>query len=412
MPTYDYHAKDRHGNMVRDTIKAETRHHALDTLRNRDLTVIDLNPAATGNGAAPVTATGQPRSGFAFRSGVSVAEKALLFRQLAVAVNAGVPLLESLEAVGEDLENPTLARIMAAVVSDLHAGKTFSQALSRHLRVFRTETVEVIKAAEEAGSMARTLDRLATAMERSDRLERKIRTVTAYPLFVGGFFILICGVMTIFVLPKFRDIFAGFGAKLPLLTRVVFGINNYLLDHYAVILLGVLTVIVGLYMLAQTAAGRVYVDGLKYRVPVIGMWVRKYAVARFCRHLAMMLQGGVPIGTAMEIAAGICANKVMEAAVRAAQVKIIGGAEIATSLGAEGEFPQLVIRMIRVGETSGRLPEVLDKVSDVYEEQVEGSITVTMALFEPVVICVFGCVVLVLVLAIYMPVFLLASTAK
>ncbi|MFA5205243.1 MAG: type II secretion system F family protein [Lentisphaeria bacterium] len=410
MSTYEYRARDRNGNPVRDSVTAESRQLALAALHQRELTVIDL--VAAGSVDPPAAAAGTRRAGFSLRTGVSTAEKALLFRQLAVAVNAGVPLLESLEAVGEDLENPVLARLMAGVVRDLHAGRTFSQALADHARIFRTETVEVIKAAEEAGSMARTLDRLATAMERSDRLERRIRTVTAYPLFVGGFFVLICGVMTLFVLPKFRDIFAGFGARLPLLTRVVFGINNYFLDHFVAIFIGMLATVGILYALASTPAGKMYVDGLKYRFPLIGVWLRKYAIARFCRHLAMMLQGGVPIGTALEIAAGICANRVLEAAVRAAQHKIVGGAEIAASLGTEGEFPNLVIRMIHVGETSGRLPEVLDKVSDVYEDQVEGSVTVAMALFEPIVICVFGCVVLILVLAIYMPVFLLASTAK
>lgn len=409
MPTYTYQGKDKDGKPVSDSVEAESRHQALAALRARQITVVDLAAAAEPAGKA--NCAGKPHR-LGGRARVSVSERALLFRQLAVAVNAGVPLLESIEAVSEDLENKALTCAMHQVIDALHAGKTFSQALNDHPRLFNKEIVSVIKAAEEAGSMANTLERLASAMERTERLERKIRTVAAYPIFVAGFFCLICFVMTVFVLPKFRDIFAGFGARLPLITRVVFGINNFLLDHYLEIGLGVLLVALALYLFARSESGRVYLDGLKYRLPLVGQWLRKYAVARFCRHLAMMLQGGVSIATAMEIAAAICANKVLEAAVLAARLKILGGAEIAASLGKEGEFPRLVIRMIHVGETSGRLPEVLDKVSDVYEEQVEGSITVAMSLFEPIVICVFGGIVLLLVLAIYMPVFLLASTAK
>ncbi len=412
MHTYEFRAKDKDGKVVKDSVEAESRTHALTILRERSLTILELSSVVVASGKAVVFKPPVRFSWFGLRSGVSIYEKALLFRQLAMAVNAGVPLLESLEAVGEDMENPTLASAMHAVISDLHAGKTFSQALTVHIRIFHREVVAVIKAAEEAGSMERTLDRLATAMERGERLERKIRAVTAYPLFVAVFFCIICLVMTIFVLPKFRDIFVGFGARLPLITRVVFGINNFILDHFLQIGLGFFTLLAAVYAVAHTEAGKVSLDGLKYRLPLIGLWMRKYASARFCRHLAMMLQGGVPIATAMEIAATICANKVLEAAVQAARSKILGGAEISTSLAAEGEFPRLVIRMIHVGETSGRLPEVLEKVSDVYEDQVEGSITVSMALFEPLVICVFGGIVLILVLAIYMPVFLLASAAK
>jgi type IV pilus assembly protein PilC len=215
--------------------------------------------------------------------------------------------------------------------------------------------------------------------------------------------------MTLFVLPQFEEIFSSFGSGLPKLTLAVFGINQFILDNLVAILVGIGIALAAYSLFKRTTRGRLTVDGWKLKLPFFGSLIRKVAVARFCRNLAIMLRGGVPVAGAMEITAGVCGNMMLERSLLATRERVIAGANISAALEREGDFPALLIRMVNVGESSGRLPEVLDKVADTFEGQVEGSIMTATALFEPIIICVFGFVILVLVLAIYWPVFTAAS---
>ena len=335
---------------------------------------------------------------------VNGSEKAVFMRQMSISVGAGMPLREALESIAEDLENQGFRRVVLDIVAKLREGHLFSEAAAAHPSVFTKLFVALLRVAEEAGSMPQTLDYLAMALERGDKLARKIRSIVAYPVFVAGFFILVCGIMTLVVLPKFQAIF-GSKASLPTLTRVVFGANRFLLDHILVIAAVLIGIVVLFILYSRSPVGSQQVDALKLRLPVFGPCIQKFAVARFCRNFAIMIRGGVPVASAMEIATGICGNKAMEKALIRVRERILCGSTISGALGSEAVFPRLIVRMVGVGESSGKLPQVLDKVSDTYEDQVEGSITLATALFEPVIICFFGCFVLVLVLAIYMPVF-------
>lgn len=410
MWTYTYMAKDEQGRPVEGSLPAASREEVLNTLRARGLTVIDIGSQEADREVAATESRSTPS--WRGRAGVSLADKALLCRQLAVSVNAGVALLESLESIASDAERSPLGGVLQRIIEELRAGRSFSQALAHHPRVFDAAFVAVIRAAEESGSLPRTLEYLAAALERSERLGRKLRSIAAYPLFVAVFFLVVCVIMTVFILPQFQEIFAGYHARLPLITRVVFRANQFLLDHARELLVLAVVLVAAGALYVRTAAGRMQFDRLKHSLPLVGPWMKKYAIARFCRHLAMMVQGGVPVASAFELAAAICANRVLEAALENARRRIVAGSDIATSLSQENVFPRLVVRMVHVGENSGKLPEVLEKVSDVYEDQVEGSITVAMALFEPVVIVLFGLVIMVLVLAIYVPVFSMAAKAQ
>jgi len=417
MPTYSYVAKDRDGKTVQASLDANSRYDALGLLRAQDLTVLSLQ--APGEKAGPADARTAPaqRKKKARRLlpglyGITATEKAVFARQLAISVNSGVPLRESLESITEDMDNPTFRGILRDVVQQLHDGRTLSEAISRHGRAFSNLFVALIKTAEESGSMPQTLERLAASLERSDRLNRKIRSVLAYPIFVAVFFVIVCLVMTLFILPQFQSIFAGFRAQLPLLTRIVFRVNTAVINNFPVILAAVAAVVVAVILFGRSKGGRLRLDRMKLRLPFFGDCIRKFVVARFCRNLAIMLRGGVPVATAIEISAGTCDNKVMEAALLDARKRIIAGSDISSSIAKQKEFPRLVVRMVGVGEASGRLPDVMERVADMYEDQVEGSITVAMSLFEPVIIVFFGLIVLVLVLSIYIPVFSIASKAR
>ncbi len=233
----------------------------------------------------------------------------------------------------------------------------------------------------------------------------------AYPIFIGVFFVIVIVIMTLFILPRFQEVFAGFGGKLPLLTRVVLGGNKFIITHLLEIMAIILGAIVLVMVYVRTSVGRTQRDAFLLKLPIAGNLIRKISVARFCRNLGIMLRGGVPVTTAITIAAEVLGNRAMEATLRRTHDRIVEGNDIASSLDTKA-FPRLVVRMVGVGESSGRLPEVLDKVADLYEDQIEGSIMVATALFEPFIIIFFGCIILVFVMAIYLPVFTVAATAK
>jgi type IV pilus assembly protein PilC len=290
------------------------------------------------------------------------------------------------------------------VLAKLNDGAPFSLAITGETKVFDRLFVALIRTAEEAGSMTETLNYLATSMEKGARLSNKIKSIVAYPLFVGGFFILISVIMTLFVLPQFQDIFSGYKKGLPPLTKAVFAINTFIIDNTLLIAVGIVLVAVLSVMYIATPAGRMQFDGLMVKLPVVGDVIRKLAVSRFCRNFGIMMAGGVPVAAAIEIAAEVLGNKVMEASMKASRERIMIGNSIASSLDKK-VFPRLVARMVGVGESSGRLPEVLAKVADVYEEQVESTILMAISLLEPILIAVFGGLILLLVMAIYLPVF-------
>ena len=256
--------------------------------------------------------------------------------------------------------------------------------------------------------MTETLDYLAVSLEKNDRLARKIKSVIAYPIFVACFFVIVSIIMTLFVLPRFQSIFSSTGGNLPRLTQIVFTVNGFIIANTVWIFSGIFVLMTAGVLYGRTVVGRCNIDRLMLHLPVVGDIIRKIAIARFCRNLGIMLHGGVPVGTAIEIASEVLGNKAMEKTLRQTRDRIMAGNDIATSLDRQ-VFPRLVVRMVGVGESSGKLPEVLVKVADVYEDQAEGAIMVAMALIEPIIIVVFGCMILVLVMAVYLPVFTAAG---
>jgi type IV pilus assembly protein PilC len=406
MATFTYTAKQSDGEIVRATLRADSRHGALGQLRARGLIPLSIEEVGRGRKR---TRTRKRGSFTRWGGGISTADRALFCRQLAISVNAGVPLRESLESITEDLDKPGFKRVLEQIVDQLHAGTSFSDALVQHPAAFNTLFVALIKAAEEAGSLPQTLEELAAAEERTQQMQTKIRSITAYPIFVAIFFCIVCVIMTLFVLPKFQKIFSGYDTELPRVTQIVFGINEFLIDNVLFIGGGIAILVIGLYIWSRTTAGQYMFDALKLKIPYFGPCVMKFAVARFCQNFSTMIKGGVPVATAMEMAAATCGNRIMERSLLQARDRIIEGAGISESLERDVKLPRLVVRMVSVGESSGRLPEVLERISVVYQEQVEAAVMVATSLFEPLVICLFGIVVLVLVMAVYLPVFSAAA---
>jgi type II secretory pathway component PulF len=419
MATFNYIAKNKDGQDIRSTIEAPSRLEALELLRKKGLTVVDLVGTESGKPKKIVSKSGKKKSDrtkkakFSLFSGkVKMGDLSIFCRQLAISVTAGVPLRDALETIGEDLEQPQLQHAVQDIVAQLNDGKNFSEAAASHPKVFNVMFCGLIKVAEESGKLPETLKQLAEYLERTDKLQRRIKAMSAYPMFIGGFFIIVCLIMTLFILPQFTDIFSGFGSALPPFTLFVFGVNQFFVDHIIEIFIVVIITTAALVFYGRTEKGAYRKDKLKLAMPYAGDLIMKYVLARFCRSLSIMVHSGVPISTALEICGEAAGNMVIERTIGAVREKIITGHRISQSLTESGIFPGLVTRMVSVGEDSGQLPEVLEKVSELYEDQVETSIMTTMALFEPVIICVFGGFVLVLIMAIYLPIFTVGSAVN
>jgi type IV pilus assembly protein PilC len=413
MTTFSYLAKNTTGQAVRDTLEAESRFAALAELKRMGLTVVQLNAKNDkaddpDDIAAPAPAK-KDISRFRLSRHVPLADISQFCRLLATSVGAGLPLRDAVETIADDIDNPTLRRALDDVVDKLHSGMPFSEALAQHPRIFTGVFVSLIRSAEHAGSMALTLDHLASYLERTERLRREIRGLMAYPMFVVFFFITICVIMTLFVVPRFQSVFDNFDAKLPRLTIVVFTVNQFILDNALWFLLGIGLLLCLFTAYAHSKRGAMRLDAIKLKLPLVGEMFRKYSIARVSRNLAIMLRGGISVTSALEMTAGVTGNLVLSDSLMKARERILTGSDIGGSLRRDENFPRLFVRMVTVGEGSGTLPDVVNKLAEVYEEQVESQIKMVTSLLEPIVICSFGAIILVLVLAIYMPVFTVAQ---
>jgi type IV pilus assembly protein PilC len=414
MATFAYRVKTHDGDVIDATIEAESRQQALALVHQRVSGAIvflrEEDEARRGAGGAP---TLPPPAKAKLRGGrIRSRDLTTFFRQMSVSVNAGLPIREALDSILEDLEHTRLRAVLKRVADRVQQGESFSQALGDEPNVFPRLCVALMRTAEEAGTMPATLNDLATTLEKADALSRKIRSILAYPAFVAGFFVVVMLIMTFFILPQFQDIFADAGAKLPTLTRVVFTLNKFMVSHALWELLIVVLLVAAFLLWRRSPSGRNRLDSLMLSMPAFGEVIRMISIARFCKHFAMMVRGGVPIVAGLEIAAEIAGNKVIERALLEVREKLMLGVDMGTSLARHAVFPRLLVRMVSIGEASGRLPDTLEKVAESYESQVEGAIAMATALMEPVIIVFFGAIVLLTVLAVYLPVFSMAGTVQ
>ena len=422
MQSFNFTAKNAQGIVVRDVIVAESRQQALFDLRNGGLTAVNLHEVTARDvdpdkelpraDALPVKTSKLHKT--RRRTGrIKTADMAMFCRQLAISINSGLTLRDTLAGIYEDLDDlPAMKKLVGDLANKLQAGVNFSDAVAAHPDNFSSVFIGLVRAAEASGTMGETLDQLAKYMEASERLQRKVKAMLAYPAFVASFFVIICLIMVFFIVPRFQDIFTGLGADLPKLTTTVFAINNFIVTHSLILLLTVVVLIASVWVYRRTDKGQLVLAQMSLRMPITGKLLTMYILARLCRCLAILLQSGVPVVAALEIISRIGDNKTIESAILAARAQIVAGAAIAKSLEQADLFPSLLIRMIGVGEGAGRLPEVLGRVADSYEDQVEASLATGMALLEPVIITVFGMMVLVLVLSIYLPVFTVSMSIK
>jgi type IV pilus assembly protein PilC len=399
MPTFAYSGRTRAGQTVSGERVADTMDAATAALRREQINVTRITPVAAKEDAKATEKKGV--------TGKKVAAKnlAVFTRQFSVMIDAGLPLVQCLDILGNQEEDKNFAAVILQTRSDVEAGASLADAMRKHPKTFDPLFTNMIAAGEAGGILDTILKRLATYIEKAVKLAGQVKSAMIYPIAViviaGG----VVGVILWKVIPTFASLFAGLGADLPLPTRVVIALSNNLVSYFPFLLVGGGAGIYFFKRYYQTDNGRHVVDAASLKAPVLGQIMRKIAVARFCRTLSTLISSGVPILDGLEITAKTSGNAIIEDAIMTTRKSIERGETIAVPLKETKVFPPMVTQMIGVGEATGALDTMLGKIADFYEEEVDAAVAGLLTLLEPIMIAVLGVVVGGIVIAMYLPIF-------
>jgi type IV pilus assembly protein PilC len=396
MPTFEYTARNMtSGQILKGTFEGKNKDELLQHLKKSKLSLVSQREAAKGPGLALL------RKGQAIKTRDIV----IFTRQFATMINAGLPLVQSLDILAKQTENKALQDVTRSVVFDVESGHTLADAFAKHPKAFPDLYVNMVAAGEAGGILDTILLRLATFLEKSDALIRKVKGAMVYPAVIFAVAGIAVAVLLIFVIPTFQSMFASVNLELPLPTRIVIGASDLLINYWWVIIAVVAAIVVGIQRYYATTDGRKRIDTLMLNLPVLGDLLRKSAVSRFTRTLGTLISSGVSILDGLEITAKTAGNRVIHDAVMESRASIAGGETIAAPLEKSKVFPPMVISMISVGESTGGLDEMLSKIADFYDEEVDVAVSALLSLMEPIMIVVLGVIVGGMVVAMYLPIF-------
>jgi type IV pilus assembly protein PilC len=396
--SFAYKVRDRQGRLVTGTLEAESVTIVAGKLRSMGYVPVSIESGATKNLQRELKIP-------YFSGRIKLKEVAVFSRQFATMINSGLTLLRSLSILADQTSNKELARIVGEVRRDVERGSALSAALAKHPKAFSRLYVAMVRSGETGGSLDMVLLRLATTIEKQVELRRKVKSAMTYPVVVGIIVILILMAMLIFVVPMFKGMYADLNAKLPLPTMILLAVSNGFKKFFPLVFLGAGFGVWSLKRYVATPAGRRQLDAFKLRAPVFGQLAHKTALARFSRSLAALVRAGVPILDALDIVAETAGNTVLAEAAADTQAAVKAGDSLARPLEAHPVFPPMVVQMIAVGEETGALDELLEKIADFYDSEVEATVDALTSLIEPLLIVVMGVAVGGMVIALYMPMF-------
>ncbi len=400
--TFVWKGRSPNGELLSGEYQAENKEDLVSHLRKRKIIITSMREKAKGN--LNIKMPGQDR--------VSVKDIGVFTRQFATMINAGLPMVQCLDILSQQIEKEFLRTSIAKVMADVEGGSTLAESMARHPKVFSTLYVNMVEAGEAGGILDVILVRLATFLEKLDALQRKVKGALTYPSVVAFVAIGATCFMLIFIIPTFARMFTDFGGELPLPTQIVMGISDFLRGYWWLLIAIISGIVVALQRYYKTEGGRLVIDRLLLKIPVLGDVIRKGAVARFTRTLGTLISSGVPILSGLEITARTAGNRVVENAVIATRESISQGNTIAEPLRASGVFPPMVTQMIAVGEQTGALDEMLDKIANFYDDEVDTAVDALTAIIEPVMIVVMGTIVGGMLIAMYLPMFKLVSVVS
>jgi type IV pilus assembly protein PilC len=403
MATFAYTGRSRAGQTVTGEFAADTLDAAVAALRReQQILVTQITPVKEKAARAVRARKARAR-------GVNAKDLAVFTRQFSVMIGAGLPLVQCLEILGTQAEDRYFGGVILAVRADVEGGASLADAMKKHPKAFDNLFTNMIAAGEAGGILDTILKRLATYIEKAVKLKGQVKSAMVYPIAVIVIATVVVAAILWKVIPTFATLFAGLGADLPLPTRIVIALSNGLVAYMPFIVGGLVAWVFGFRAYYATPGGRKVVDATLLKVPVLGILLRKIAVARFCRTLSTLLASGVSILEALDITARTAGNAVVEDAIFATRKSIERGETIASPLRQTAVFPPMVVQMIGVGEATGALDTMLSKIADFYEEEVDVAVAGLLTLLEPLMIALLGGIVGGIVIAMYLPIFSLIS---
>ena len=398
MPSFVWKGRTRSGQVQEGQLLADSRDAAVAVLRRQQIQITSIRERGREIKLMPRL----PR-------GVGAKRIAIFTRQFSVMLDAGLPLVQCLEILGEQEAHKTFQAIIHQVRGDVEAGSSLADAMRKHPKAFDNLYTNMVAAGEAGGILDIILQRLSVYIEKIVRLNNQVRSALIYPTSV---IVIAAGVVFVilkFVIPVFAQLFAGLGGEMPFLTRMVIGASNFVGSYFPFLLAVLIFGIVALNRWHKTPHGRRVLDGLLLKIPIIGMLLRKIAVARFCRTLSTLTASGVPILDGLEITAKTAGNAIIEDAIMAVRKSVEEGKSISEPLAQTKVFPVMVVQMINVGEQTGALDQMLSKIADFYEEEVDTAVAGLMKLIEPLMISILGVVIGTIVAAMYLPLYSILS---
>ena len=397
MPSFAYTARETvTGREIRSSVDANTAQSAIAALLNRNLLVVSIQEK--------ITKKGKMQGGK-----VALADLVVFTRQLATMIDAGIAIVQALQALAEQTPNKVMRDVIRDVCSRVESGESFSESLQKHPKTFNRLYYSMISAGEKGGLLAEIMARLATYLENTERLRKKVKTALMYPTAVTVVAITITIFLLVKVIPTFKDVYSGFGAALPGPTQVLMDISEAVQHYFILMILVMGGGVWGWLYFIKTKSGREFWDARRIKLPIFGPIAHKICLARFTRTLASLVRSGVPILEVLQIVSQTVGNVIMERAIKTASTDIERGEGISAALGKNPIFPSMIIRMLSAGEQTGNIDNMLERVSDFLDEEIDTTLSGLMSLIEPLLIVFLGIVIGGMVICMFLPIFNLAN---
>lgn len=400
MPKFYFKARNAKNELIEGARTASSEQEVLSSLADSGLVVFSIEESGE-----MFSKTENPARGGGSGGKIKTQDIAIFSRQFATLINAGVTIIDAIEDVSEMSTNAKLRVMLKNIASDIRAGSTLSEAMRKYQKAFGTVFVVLMAAGEKSGKLAKILKDLASYLENSVKLGRKVKSASSYPLFVVIFFTLALAGIVFGLIPRFKAMFASFGAQLPLPTLIVMNISNICVAYAPFIVVGGVLLYFGFRAFYNTPAGRSMVDSLVLKLPVAGEIIKKVILARFFQTLSTLIKSGTDVVSSLEIASKVTDNAEFESKIMMVKNHVVEGSTISDEMEKINMFPKMVCRMTAVGEKSGQLEEMFEKLSDYYSDEVDATVASLSSLIEPVLIIFIGAVVGVVVVALYLPIF-------
>jgi type IV pilus assembly protein PilC len=403
--TFQYKVKDKNGKLVEGSLEAENAQLVVSKLRSMGYVPIEIQQSGGATFQRELKLPG-------FSDRVKLKDVAVFSRQFATMINSGLSLLRALNILAEQTESKALAEIANQVRMDVEKGSSLSQAMSKHPKAFGRLYVSMVRAGEVGGALDSVLLRLADTIEKQVELRRKVKSAMTYPAVVAILVLTIVAAMLLFVIPMFEGIYKQLGGTLPAPTQFLINLSKFLRKLWFIVFFGIIGGVFGFRKWIASEEGRKQWDAIKLKMPIFGKLVRKTALARFSRTLSALVRSGVPILESLDIVAETAGNHVVATAVRETQAAVKRGDPLSKKLEEHPVFPPMVVQMMAVGEETGALDEMLDKIADFYDQEVEATVDAMTSLIEPLLIVVMGVCVGGMIISLYLPMFNIIKLIK